>query len=277
MQEKFDFPQNASFSIPISTNSFLEKVRIIAPEFESILKQYKLYVEDGFIDFELLQMSSLPTKIKDIPSLNEGKYIYFNDENIEMVNCANIFFSDQTGLTYVDPFKEKRYKCFFDLLSNEALKFDNYEEYQKSQLKYLIDKGFIKIDNKGFIEILNYERLFIFKDLYENEFGSFYHYTKRFQEEVLKMKDENIVYTESTLFAKTEQAYFNYFLNKSEFTNGLDLRNSYLHGTQGNPTEIEKHEFSYLLYLKLIVLTIFKIEDDLQIFTFIERNKRTNG
>ena len=29
--------------------------------------------------------------------------------------------------------------------------------------------------------------------------------------------------------------------------------------------EIEKHEFSYLLYLKLIVLTLFKIEDDLQI------------
>lgn len=265
MQEKFDFPQNASFSIPISTNSFLEKVRIIAPEFESILKQYKLYVEDGFIDFELLQMSSLPTKIKDIPSLNEGKYIYFNDENIEMVNCANIFFSNQTLLTYVNPFKEKRYKCFFDLLSNEELKFENYEEHQKSSLNYLIDKNFIKINDNGFIEIINFERLFIFKDLYDNEYGSFYHYPKRFKEEVLKMKKENIVFTESTLFSKSEQAYFNYFLNKSEFTNGLDLRNSYLHGTQATPTEIEKHEFSYLLYLKLIVLTLFKIEDDLQI------------
>lgn len=277
VQEKYNFPQNASFSIPNSANSFLEKVRIIAPEFESILKQYKLFVEDGIIDFELLQMSSTPTKIKDIPSLNNDKYIYFNEKNIEMVNCANIFFSDQTILTYVDPFKEKRFKCFFDLLSNEELRFENYEEHQKSQLNYLIDKGFIKIDENGLIEILNYERLFIFKDLYDNEFGSFYHYTRRFQEEVVKMKNENIVYTESTLFAKTEQAYFNYYLNKSEFTNGLDLRNSYLHGTQGNPTEIEKHEFSYLLYLKLIALTIFKIEDDLQIYNFKEKSKRTNG
>lgn len=272
--EKYAFADNAIFSIPISTNSFFEKIRIIAPEFEFIIKQYKLFVEDGMIDFELLQMSSSPTRIKDIPSLNEGKYIYFNEENQEIMNCANIFFSDQNHLTYVEPFKEKRYKCFFDLLANEEIKFENYGEYQKSQLNYLIDKGFIKIDNNGLIEILNYERLYIFKDLYDNEFGSFYHYTKKFQKEVSKMKLENIIFTETTLFARSEQSYFNYFLNKSEFTNGLDLRNSYLHGTQASPYEIEKHEFSYFLYLKLIVLTLFKIEDDLQIY--LSNSKNTN-
>jgi len=103
------------------------------------------------------------------------------------------------------------------------------------------------------------------KDLYDNEVGSFYHYPKEFQEEVLTMKNEDIIYTESSLFSKSEQAYFNYFLNKSEFTNGLDLRNSYLHGTQASPKEVEKHEMSYFIYLKIIVLTILKIEDDLEI------------
>ncbi len=77
------------------------------------------------------------------------------------------------------------------------------------------------------------------------------------------MKTENIVYFESSLFSKPEQAYFNYFLNKSEFTNGLDLRNSYLHGTQANPDEIQKHEYAYFTYLKLLILTLLKIEDDL--------------
>jgi len=44
-----------------------------------------------------------------------------------------------------------------------------------------------------------------------------------------------MIFFESSLFSKPEQRYFNYFLNKSEFTNGVDLRNSYLHGT---PTPI---------------------------------------
>ena len=63
-QEKYDFPNNASFLIPSVTNSHFEKVRILAPEFESVLKQFKLFVEDGNIDFELLQISSSPSAIK---------------------------------------------------------------------------------------------------------------------------------------------------------------------------------------------------------------------
>jgi len=80
------------------------------------------------------------------------------------------------------------------------------------------------------------------------------------------MSNDGIVFFGSSLFAIPEQNYFNYYLNKSEFTNGHDLRNSYLHGTQANPTEIHLHENSYLLYLKLLILVIFKIEDDLFIY-----------
>lgn len=270
LQEKYKFPKNANFFIPTSTNTFFEKVRIMAPEFESILKQYKLFVEEEVIDFDLLQMSSSPTTIKDIPSLVKTKYIYLNEENNEMIHCANLFFSEQSNLTYTDPFKEKRYRSFFDLLANEDICFDNYKEHQKSKVNFLIGKDFIRINKKRFIEIVNFERLYIIKDLYENEFGSFHHYTEVFKKESLQMVAENVIFAEDTLFAKPEQDYFNYFLNKSKFTNGLDLRNSYLHGTQPNSNEVEIHEFSYFIYLKLIVLTLFKIEDDLYIY---EMNK----
>lgn len=64
------------------------------------------------------------------------------------------------------------------------------------------------------------------------------------------------------LYLKCTTGY-NYFLNKSEFTNGLDLRNSYLHGTQANPDETQKHEYAYFTYLKLLFLAMLKIEDDL--------------
>ena len=90
-QEKYGFADNARFSIPTAT-SYFEKVRLLAPEFESALKQFKLFVEDGIIDFELLQISSAPTAIKDIPSLNDKKYIYLNEKNEVMVGCSNLFF-----------------------------------------------------------------------------------------------------------------------------------------------------------------------------------------
>lgn len=277
-QERYNFASNARFLITSVTNSYFEKVRLLAPEFESILKQFKLFVEDGNIDFELLQISSSPTSIKDIPSLNQNKYIYFNSDNNEMAGCSNLFFSDQTLLAYVEPFKENKYHTFIDLLANEQVNFNNYEEHQKPQLNYLISKGFISVDNDGFITITNTERVLILKDLYENEFASFYRYPVEFQKEVLQMANENIVLFETSLFSKTEQAYFNYFLNKSEFTNGLDLRNSYLHGTQANPDEIEKHQYAYFTYLKLLILTMLKIDDDLLIYNTIKNEtQRANG
>lgn len=263
LQEEYNFADNALFSVPTTTNSYFEKVRLLAPEFESILKQFKLFVEDGIIDFELLQISSSPSSIKDIPSLNLNKYIYFNKNNQEMVGCSNLLFSDQTLLTYVEPFKEKHYHNFFDLLANEQVNFNNYEEYQKPQINYLIGKGLILLDMNEYIQIKNVARVLIFKDLHDNEVSSFYHYPTEFQKEAQQMASEEIILFESSLFSKPEQAYFNYFLNKSEFTNGLDLRNSYLHGTQANPDETQKHEYAYFTYLKLLFLAMLKIEDDL--------------
>lgn len=271
-QAKYDFANNARFSAPTATSSYFEKVRLIAPEFESILKQYKLYVEeDKVIDFELLQISSAPSAIKDIPSLNKNKYIYFNEGNKQILGCYNLIFSDQTTLTYIEPFKNKRYHSFFDLLANEdgKVKYSDYAEYQRIQLQYLMDNGFISVDKNDVIQVINYVRLLILKDLYDNEVASYYHYPTYFQEEVMKMKNENIVDLESSLFSKPEQSYFNYILNKSEFTNSLDLRNSYLHGTQANPDEKEKHKYAYFIYLKLLFLTMLKIEDDLFISKMI--------
>ncbi|MCO5279058.1 MAG: hypothetical protein M9911_13805 [Saprospiraceae bacterium] len=268
-QEKYEFANNARFSIPSAT-SYFEKVRLLAPEFESVLKQFKLFVEEGSIDFELLQISSNPTSIKDIPSLNQNKYIYFYEDNQEAVGCANLFFSDQTLLAYVEPFKEKHYHTFFDLLANEQVKYSNYEEHQKPRIDYLIDKGFINIDNTDIIQITNPPRVIILRDLYINEVASFYRYSFELRQEAQQMEVEKIIYFGNSLFSKPEQAYFNYFLNKSEFTNGLDLRNSYLHGTQATPDEIQKHEYAYFTYLKLLILTFLKIEDDLIIYKAVK-------
>lgn len=265
--ELHGLPSNVNLTIPTASASALEKVRTIAPEFESILKQYKLFVENKQIDFELLQMSSGPTAMKDIPSLNFNKYIYINKEDKDVEFLIYLLFSDQTPLTYVEPFKYKQYRNFVDLLVNEEeISFSNYGKYQHEHLNYLNDKNYISIDENNWIHVPNWNRVLILRDIFENEVASFYHYPTDIQEEVIDMVKEGIVFFRSSLFAESEQKYFNYYLNKSEFTNGLDLRNSYLHGTQANPSETDLHENSYLLYLKILTLAILKIEDDLVIY-----------
>jgi hypothetical protein len=261
--ENYGFASNSRLIISTASN-LLEKVRLLAPELESILKQYKLFVEDGSIDFDLLQISSQPTLIKDIPSLNKDKYLYLNEKNSEIKSISNIFFSDQTLLSYVEPFKGKKYKTFFDLLANEEnVEYYNYQDHKKTLLQYLLDRDQIYIDKKGCIQITNLSRILILYDLNLNEVASFYHYPQRFRQEVTQMAKENIIHFENTLFSKPEQDYFNYYLNKSMFTNGLDLRNKYLHGTQANPEDEGCHKYAYYTYLKLIVLALLKIEDDL--------------
>jgi len=270
---EYGFASNARLLMPSANVSNFEKVRILAPEFESVLKQYKLFVEDGMIDFELLQMTSTPSAIKDIPSLNQNKYIYLNQENKELIGCSNVFFSDQTLLAYVEPFKEKQYHNFFDLLANEEVDYNKYEEHQKPQINYLIDKGFLHLDKHNYIQFTNIPRVLILKDLFENEVACFYHYQPDTQKEAIEMRNQNMISFESSLFSRPEQSYFNFYLNKSEFTNGLDLRNSYLHGTQANPEELVQHEYAYYTYLKLLSLVLLKIGDDLLIKKVIDKIK----
>jgi hypothetical protein len=273
LPELYGLLSNANLTTPTVSASALEKVRIIAPEFESILKQYKLFVENGQIDFELLQMSSGPTSIKDIPSLNDNKYIYVNRGDQKVNYLTHLLFSDQTLLTYVEPFKDNRYKNFVDLLVNEEeIEFNNYEEHQIENLNYLIENNYIFVDENNHIKVTNWNRILILRDVFENEVASYHHYPSDAQEEVIIMCEENLLYFENNLFSTPEQNYFNYYLNKSEFTNGLDLRNSYLHGTQANPSENQLHENSYLLYLKLLTLAILKIEDDLSIYNKLKQS-----
>ena len=259
--EKYGFANNARLTMPTG-GSYLEKVRSLAPEFESLLKQYKLFVEDGCIDFELLEMSSSPYSVKDIPSLVPNKYIYLKDSQ-ELLKIIQLFFSDQTGLSYVDPFKDKQYHTLFDLLAHEDVAYNQYKEYQKTRINYLIDKMYLYIDGNGSIQFVNPARVSILYDLFLNEAASFYRYDPEFRLEVLEMGRAGLIYFGNTLFSIPEQSYFNYHLNKSEFTNGLDLRNKYAHGTSADPNKTKEHQYAYLMYLKLIVLSLLKIEDDL--------------
>lgn len=170
----------------------------------------------------------------------------------------------------------KNYKCLFDLLSDEQVKYVDFGDYRKDIIQFLIDEKYLTLINGDILYFDNLEKIFILKNLFENEVGSYWHYSLKFRKIVDEMVSQNMLYFTNSLFTKPEQDYFNYYLNKSEFTNGLDLRNKYLHGTQASTDKEDEHKNSYFILLKLLILVICKIEDDLNINEFVSRRNQNS-
>lgn len=243
--------------------SFLEKIRVLAPEFESLLRQYEAYVNDGSIDFELLELNSTPIRLSEIRSLVNKKYIYAKSEMIDRL--LYLFFSDQSSLYYTDKYKDK-YNNLYDLLKNEQVSFDDFKSYQQREINKLIEEDYLLIDNKNTVGIKNEALLYIVSKLYKDEVLNYWHHKKPVRDMIDELINEKQLVAESSLFTRQEINYYNYYLNKKEFTNGIDLRNKYLHGS--NSTSEKEHQSDYYILMKLIILTALKIENDLLINDF---------
>lgn len=248
--------ENLKVQFDVSIN-YLAKIRFIYPEIDSLLKGYKLYVDYGEIDLELLDINSSPIQIKDIPSLIPKKYVYRNGEQINKV-MFNLF-SAQSPLFLVEEYLGKGYKSLVDLISNEKVPFDSLEEYQKPIYQELTTLGYLELRD-NIICIVNPQEIDILKDLYNNNVISYWHIPKEYRTVIDRLANKELVKFESTLFTADEVDYLNYLLNKS-FCNGLDLRNKYAHGYRGAGEEELMKDYHYLLLI--VILILWKIIDDI--------------
>lgn len=74
------------------------------------------------------------------------------------------------------------------------------------------------------------------------------------------MKDSNDIRMESTLFSIPETNYLNYMLNRSEYSNGKDLRNKYIHSTYQMGEDVQMQD--YMDLLKIMIVIIGKINEE---------------
>ena len=245
------------FNIPSEDASYLDKCRSIASEIDSVLKQFNLYVENRQVDHELLQISSNHIFFKDVLSLLEKKYIYAKGKEYDIV--IYYLFSDQSNLNYIEGMES--YKCFSDLLNRENVRESDFQRYQHEGVMWLKKHGYVHIDECGFVKN-NVPINILLRDLYCNGVTCNGYVTKikDIPKSIKYLEQKGMISYESTLLSRSEQAYFNYILNKAEFSNGLDLRNRYIHGTQS--ADIGEHKHDYYLFLRLLVLLVIKINDD---------------
>lgn len=259
--EEFNI-ENFIVKMPSKDSTYFEKCKSILPEIDYILKQYNVLIEDGTIDQELLEISSTSVLFENVNSLIHNKYIYGNDESVEFNNLCYYFFSDQCMLHYTKKFKSK-YSSFYNLLINEDITTDDYTGYSKRLLENLINQGYIFIDSNGFIRITDEKLLIIIRDLNDNEVISYWKYPTTYREKIDELIMKNILTVKSSLFSKQEQDYFNFYLNQRSFSNTFDLRNKYLHGNKLKDDDENTHYNNYMLFLKLTILIIIKINDEL--------------
>ena len=270
LKSEFDI-DNYIISMPSANSNYFEKCKSLLPEFDLILKEYKYYCEDGIIDQELVNISSTQMFFKDIPSLNDKKYIYANKIDDTLL-IQYYFFSDQCLLNY-NPITNKSYGCFYELLRNIEMKYSDYNIHEQKMIDWLVDKELLAVDN-NYIKLKNKPLINIYADLYFNEVINYWRYPKQLRNIVDSLIERGILYSENTLFSKPEQDYFNYYLNMSEFIDGFDIRNSNLHGSQSGDRNSEIHSSRYMIILQLLILIVIKINDDLCIY---DENKKNTG
>lgn len=244
------------YSPPSTGTTYTEKCKLLAISIDGVLKQFRLFCEDGFVDRERLELSSAQTIFSMLPSLMNNKYAYVNSEHLrrEML----LLFSDQSMMSYTKKTKSK-YKTLPQLLLAKRMKKEDFAEYQKKNLEWLMERGTIDISCDGYL-IINQERALVLRDLFHHEVVCPHYFSKELRQIVENFVAENEMKFENTLFSKPEQDYLNFALNKSEFSNGWDLRNKYCHDTY--TLDEKQQEQDYIELMKIMVLIIIKINEE---------------
>ncbi|MBO5168520.1 MAG: hypothetical protein J6B49_05405 [Phascolarctobacterium sp.] len=254
LKEEFNV-EGFIFNTVTKDASFYEKIKHLTSEMEGVLKQFEQFVSKGYIDRDLLEISSSSIIYKDISSMIDTKYFYSDSE--VLMSEIQYWFSDQSMLGYTEKTKEE-YRTLYDLLNNEHIKIEEFYDFQRKILEWLIERGSLIQYKDGTIKI-NYNRVYFLRQLYLKEVVCLNYYDN-WNKLIGELSSAREIVSESKLFTKFEVNYINYMLNKAEFNNGNDLRNKYNHGSYPQEPHIQKRD--YLELLKIMILIVIKINEE---------------
>lgn len=250
--------ENFSFTPSGDGTTYLQKVRHLFAEMESVANQFSLYVQDGELDRELLAIAANQVRYKLLPTLVEGKYLYATDDT-EIANVLHLLFSDQSLLNYIN--EELRDDNAAQLLIRHEVAYTDFEEYQKVPLDYLLSLGVLE-DIGTRVQLADTQQYLILRSVFHTEASSYFRLSPAGRAMADAMVARGWMARRSTLLSEAESRYFNYFLNNVEFSNGPQLRNKYAHGSQPDAGGEDAYYRDYLIALRLVLSLVIKINDD---------------
>lgn len=243
------------FNPPSSGTTDLEKCKILATEIDSLLKQFDFYTREGSLDRELFEINSDSLIIRNIGSLVPSKYFY--PASAECNSSMNCLFSDQSPLPYTEKYKAQ-YRTFFDLLRNRNITKSDVYAHNIPQIDFLIQKKCIEVDANSVLRLCK-EKIVVLRDLYNNQYCCT-NYLSFCEKEINELALAGDIRFSTCFLSEPEQDYFSYVLTKSDYSNGLDLRNKYVHGNYSR--DPAQHGKDYLELLKILVIIVIKINEE---------------
>jgi hypothetical protein len=243
--------------------TYLEKCRHLFSEMESVLKQFRLYAENGELDLDLLSMTSEELAYKQVPSTVPGKYVYVTDHN-NIRSIQHLLFSDQSHLGYIN--EELRAGSLAELLLGNRVTYDRFADHQKPGIDLLLTHG-VLVNDGSQIRLASTAQFLALRELWNNDAGSYWHHSAGGRAAIDAMVADGWLERRSTLLTTSEADYVNYFLNHAGPTGGPDLRNRYLHGSQADGDDNAVHLHTYLIALRLLIALVIKLNDDLCLHT----------
>ena len=244
-----------TYNPPVNESNYLTKCKSIVTEMDGVLKQYKIFCEEGEVNRELLEFRSEHIKFNDIPSLLNKKYAYANDV---FSSYSYLLFSSSSGISYTEKFKDK-YGFLLDLITSENVVIEDFYSWDQPKIKEMIDNNMLFTNELGYIKPVT-ARVAILSKLYINRVICLNYYNG-FDDVFNQLFMNGSLVREETLFARTEQQYMNYILNRAEYSNGLDLRNKYGHGSSS--IDDNQNYNDYIELLIIMVLIIIKINEEM--------------
>ena len=239
-------------NVPQTTESYLAKCKLMLSAMDGVAKQYRMYLEDGFIDRKLYERSSEHMKYEKLGSLQSCKYVYCMDERL--LNAQMLLFSDQSNIAYTTKTKSN-YDTFIKMISEEDMYKSDFSDWQWQEIEKLIALNAVSVEKNVIRQ--NHEVINLLYELYNQEVICYQYWKNDILDEWIK---ESLVDVGSTLFSRGESAYINYMLNQSEYSNGKDLRNKYIHDSCPQDEEIQRDD--YFEILKIMILMIIKINEE---------------
>ena len=263
----YGYPSHA-LSLPKEDDTFVNKNRVIAPEMESVIKMYDLFVEEGEINQELYEYKmGLHISLAKSLLMSKHKYAIIKDGPNEIYTPLRLLFSDQTLLSHVEPYKKDHYYTLYSLLSSgNPVYYSNYEEHQKPSIDYLIKNIYLKVTDEGLLVFENPSKIYALKLLWDRREISYYNCEQNVRTEIDTMVQKGWLEFDDYLLSPSERHYVNFYLNNAEYTNGFQLRNKYSHGVSSCFTSEEEHRIAYYYFLMIFIILLLKIDEEIRMY-----------
>ena len=264
--------KGVAISLPEPTDHVLNKCKAIAPELESLMKQYNLLCVEGKIDSDLFALG-YGMHLTDAQTLVSHKYAFIPsvDTAETLRRILHLLFSDQSPLAVGSKWSDPNHQlCFANRISDsKRIRHEELEEFHMPYIDFLVSEGILNKHPDGSYTATDNEQLAVLNMLYQRPEISYWHQEPQKRAAIDTMVSKGwLAIDEDHLLSPMERDYVDYWLNDHKYSNGHSLRNRYLHGV-GAPASTQQQNEDYYRMLTIMIMLLLKVDSDLRLHQFL--------